>query len=538
MPDSPSIDVVIVEDDIDQRQLYAQVLTRAGFSVAGADQARTAVELIESTHPRLVLCDFLLPDQDGLGICAWLRQSPALAGTYFVLMSASSEASLLQRALEEGADEFLRKPISFPELIARVRVGTRIWTMHEQLRRAAITDGLTQLYNHDHLIRILETELNRARRYGHPLAMFMLDIDFFKAVNDTYGHLAGNATLERIAGVLRHSVREVDVVGRFGGEEFAVLLPESTVDDARLVAERIRTTIAETVRPDEMRSHVVTASIGIADTEDSRVRNAADLVDLADRALYLAKRRGRNQIATCSELTDVGELLDAAQTDEVEWLKRRLAALSVRAKDVYIQSVASLLQALDEKDPYTGRHAVNVAFYAEQIAERMGLSPATVKTIHNAALLHDIGKVGVPDRILMKQSALTPIEKMVVDQVPLIGTRIVDHLRILESEVQIIRHQREYFDGSGIPAGLSGDRIPIGSRVLLVADAFDAMSTDRIYRERRPVEVVVAELRKMAGRQFDPDVVAAVEDILRERGELWRERIRETVSALSAPVGA
>ncbi len=537
MPEYTSIDVVIVEDDADQRQLYSQVLTRAGFCVEVADSAQSGWELVERLRPRLVLSDYVLPDQDGLSLCAKLRQNRELCGTYFVLMSAIAEPALLHRALDEGADEFLRKPISFPELIARVRVGMRIWTMHEQLRRAAITDGLTQLYNHDHLIRILDNEMNRARRYGHPLAVFMLDIDFFKAVNDTYGHLAGNSTLERIAAVLRASVRDVDVVGRFGGEEFAVLLPESTVNDAKQVAERVRTTIAATVRPDELRSHVVTASIGIADTEDQRVRSAADLIDLADRALYLAKRRGRNQIACCEELNDAGDLAAGTQTDEVEWLKRRLAALSVRAKDVYIQSVASLLQALDEKDPYTGRHAINVAFYAEQIAEHMELSPATVKTIHNAALLHDIGKVGVPDRILMKQSPLTSIEKMVLDQVPLIGTRIVDHLRILESEIQIIRHQREYFDGSGIPAGLSGDRIPIGSRILLVADAFDAMSTDRIYRERRPISKVIGELRRNAGRQFDPDIVSVVEEILRDDESAWKARIDETINTLSAPVG-
>jgi putative nucleotidyltransferase with HDIG domain len=254
--------------------------------------------------------------------------------------------------------------------------------------------------------------------------------------------------------------------------------------------------------------------------------------------MYLAKRRGRNQVARASDLTESGEFLVSIEANEVEWLKRRVAALSIRAKDLYVQSVAALLQALEEKDSYTGRHAMNTAYYAQQIAEQLGLSPASVKSVHNAALLHDIGKVGVPDRILMKQTPLTPLEKMVLDQVPLISVRILDHLRILEAEMQIIRHQREYFDGSGLPARLRGTQIPIGSRILLAADAFDAMTTDRVYRSRRPIPDVLAEMRLLAGKQFDPDVVRAMEALLADHLPLWQARIEETIEQLRLPRAA
>ena len=167
--------------------------------------------------------------------------------------------------------------------------------------------------------------------------------------------------------------------------------------------------------------------------------------------------------------------------------------LSVRAKDVYVQSVASLLQVLDEKDPCTARHPVNVSFYAEQIAEQMGCSRSTVKAVRNAALMHDIGKVGVPDKILMKRTPLTELERMVMEQVPLIGTRIVNHLRILESEVQIIRHQRERYDGS------------------------------------------LAELQTCSGTQFDPQAVTALRQLLDADHEAWQRRIQDTVQAMSIP---
>lgn len=538
MSTSPGVDVALIECDDDQSRLMSRVLTREGFTVERADSALSGINLIESLRPCVVLCDQYLPDQDGISVCAHVRQLLDAERSYFILTSASADSNLGSRALDCGADDFLRKPVPIPELVARVRVGRRLWSMHEELRRAAITDGLTRLFNHDHINRLLESEINRARRYGQTLAVIMMDIDFFKAINDTFGHLTGNHALERIADVLRANVREVDTVGRFGGEEFIVLLPVSTVADAKQVAERIRTAIADTVRLGRNNEHAVTASFGIADTEDTRVRCASDLVDLADRSLYLAKRRGRNQVSCSHELNESGENSPAVQTDEVEWLRRRLAALSVRAKDVYVQSVASLLQALDEKDPYTGRHAVNTAFYAERIASHMNLSPSMVKTIHNAALLHDVGKVGVPDRILLKTTPLTHTERMVLDQVPLIGTRIVDHLRILESEILIIRHQREHYDGSGTPAGLSGDRIPIGSRILLLADAFDAMTTDRIYRHRRPIDVVLREIRSLSGKQFDPNVVNALETLLAARRNEWQERIDETLTVLGAPNNA
>jgi HD-GYP domain-containing protein (c-di-GMP phosphodiesterase class II) len=204
---------------------------------------------------------------------------------------------------------------------------------------------------------------------------------------------------------------------------------------------------------------------------------------------------------------------------------------------VYIQSIGSLVQALEEKDPYTARHSLNVSYYTEQITRHMGCGEALVTSIRNAALLHDIGKVGIPDRILMKPSVLSPSEKIVMQQVPLISTRIIDHLRILESEMQIIRHQREYFDGSGHPAGLKGEQIPIGSRILLAADAFDAMTTDRAYRPMTSMEAALEELERFAAVQFDPRVVTALRQLAVQNRRTWQNRIDETVRALRIPAG-
>ena len=532
---SAPIDVFIVEDDANQRRLTAAVLRREGFTVAATDNLQHALEHFEQEHPKVVLCDDKLPDGTGMNLAMAMHENPELAACYLILLSASPQPDLATVTLSAGADDYLHKPIEWQELVARVRVGARMWTLHDQLRRAAVTDGLTGLYNHDHFNRLLETETGRARRYGHPLALIMLDLDHFKAINDTFGHLAGNNALEGAARVLRDGVRDVDIVARFGGDEFAVILPEARSPDAATVAERIRGAMADALRVSAIHGHVLTGSFGIADSDDPRGQNAAGLVDLADRALYAAKHRGRNQIAFGADVGEAPEVSEQIKIDQLEWLRRRLTTLSVQAKEVYIQSVSSLLQTLDEKDPFTARHSVNVAFYAQQLAEQMGCSKATVKSVYNASLLHDIGKVGVPDRILMKRGPLTPLEHMVLEQVPLIGTRIVDHLRILESEIQIIRHQREHYDGNGFPAGLQGNQIPIGARVLLVADAFDAMTTERVYRPRRTIDEAYAEIESLAGKQFDPRVVTTLRQLLSQRRLMWERRIEETLRAMRLP---
>ncbi len=537
MTDQTTADVAVIEDDADQCALLTRVLERAGFSVVSATSVESGAALVKNGAPRILLCDYELPDGTGVDLCTTVRRSTDQSSCYLMLMSSSSCCDLPTEVLNAGADDYLLKPIAHPELIARVRVGMRMWCMHEQLRSAAVTDGLTGLCNHDHFNRLLEAEMERSRRYGSPLALIMLDMDHFKAINDAYGHLAGNATLEAVAKVLREGIREIDVPARFGGEEFTIILPEARAVDAIQVAERIRMLLSRSLNVDALHNHQVTASFGISDSDDPRVNSSADLVDLADRALYAAKRQGRDQVSCSYELDEMADVTASIQSDEIDWLRRRLTALSVRSKDVYVQSVAALLQTLDEKDPFTARHSLNVAYYAQQLAEQMGCSQATTKSVYNAALLHDIGKVGVPDRILIKRQPLTDVERMVLDQVPLIGTRIVEHLRILESELQIIRHQREHFDGCGRPSGLKGTKIPIGARILLVADAFDAMTTERVYRQRRAIDDVVEELHRLAGKQFDPRVVTAHRQCLEAHRSEWDERINESVRSIQISSG-
>ncbi len=544
-----------------ERDAVCAILVQAGMTCHAAPDADAGLALIEQHRPQVVLCDWSRQplsrerrsptrterandtapahEIDALALCQQVRNNAERATTYFVALASRRGRQARTMALEGGVDDYLAKPIDPRELVARVRVGLRLADMQDRLFTASITDGLTGLCNHDHFNRLLEGELSRSRRYGQPLSLLLLDLDYFKAVNDSFGHLVGNQVLEAVAKVLVGSVRTVDTVARYGGEEFAIIAPQSPMSEALVLARRILTALPRQVRLPALREHRITASVGVAGADDLRVKNAADLVDLADKALYIAKHRGRDQLASVSDVHFEGDVAGLIQIEDVDALRKRVAVMSVQAKEAYVQSISSLVQAMEEKDPYTARHSLNVSYYAEQLAFEFGCNEAFVQSVRNAALLHDIGKVGIPDRILMKPSRLTGIEQSVIDQVPYISTRIVEPLRILETEIQIIRHQREYYDGSGIPSGLAGEQIPLGSRILLVADAFDAMTSDRVYRPQCSVDDALDELTRLSGRQFDPQIVAILRQIITAEpavaGE-WQRRINETREAFAAPV--
>lgn len=537
---TPEYDICIIDDDGDYVRLIGADIESLGFTWIGAMSGKSGLDLILQHRPKVILCDWIMPEVDGMALLRLVRDDDGVAATYFIMMTAYDTPTREYEALEAGADDYVTKPVHSRELAARLRVGMRVWEMQYRLQHAAITDGLTGLYNHDHLNRILECEWTRSRRYGAPLSLIMMDIDHFKAVNDTYGHLVGNDVLEGVADILRNATRGPDFVGRFGGDEFAVVAPESTIEDAAALAERIRLNVHDLLHIPALQGYFVTASLGVACADDARVRSAPELVELADRAMYISKRAGRNRVSTTLDIDDEnGRVAAMIQTEDVEALRKQVAVLSVQTKQVYVQSIGALVQALEEKDPNTAKHSINVSRYAEQIAWQIGGSESLAESVRNAGLLHDIGKVGIPDRILMKPTSLTELEQTVMHQVPLMSTRIIDHLLILESELQIIRHQWERFDGTGYPAGLHGEQIPIGSRILLVADAFDSMTTDRVYRQRSSIEDALDELKRCTGTQFDPRVVHAVRQLVAQDRRCWQDRIDETIESfrLFAPSG-
>jgi diguanylate cyclase (GGDEF)-like protein len=532
------VDVCIIEDDPQQRALLFQRLLHGHFSVVEAEDAESGLTLIRQHRPRVVIADLMLPGRNGIDLCRQMRGDPLLDGIYLIVVTTCRDHGLKNEALNAGADDFLHKPYDAEELSARLRNGLRINRLQERLRRAALTDGLTGLWNHAQFRDLADREFARTRRYGGTAALLMLDLDHFKAVNDTYGHEIGNLVLEATARHLVTMVRDTDVVARYGGEEFAVICPETNLDDAAHLAERIRQTIPQHVQVASHPQLRVTASIGVSATHDPRVNSVRDLVDLADQALYVGKRGGRDQVVRSDALADQPPLAHVEHS-EVERLQKQVVSLSMQAKELCLQSVWALVQALEARDRFTAWHSRNTTFYAVALAEALGLPRTLCDAVANAAMLHDLGKIGIRDEVLQSTAVLTPEQAAAMRQVPLMTCKILEPLKVFETETLIIRHLRERYDGTGYPFGLVGRAIPIGSRVLAVAETFDALTSERPHRPSLALDAAQAVIVAEADRQFDPQITGLLARVVAEQRDQWQVRIARAQAELRrATLGA
>jgi diguanylate cyclase (GGDEF)-like protein/putative nucleotidyltransferase with HDIG domain len=357
--------------------------------------------------------------------------------------------------------------------------------------KLALTDPLTGLGNHRHFHDRLERALIEAERKDCSFSLCLIDIDDFKRVNDLFGHPSGDRVLSRIASTLRQNGEAF----RLGGDEFALLLPQydegEAVSTATSIIDRIANLGLEHIGS-------VTVSAGVA-TFPRQAPDRGELIRLADSALYWAKENGKNRVHVYRP--DVVELAEL----------RRLAIGSDRA--ARFRAAASLAKAVDLRDTYTGSHSARVAELAARVASRLGLDQEQIELARLAGSLHDLGKLAIPEEILRKPGPLTGPERLVLERHPQIGFRMLDSLGI-EPVAEWILHHHERWDGTGYPDRLPGSEIPLGARIIFVVDAYDAMTSDRVYRGRLSQGEALAELERCAGTQFDPGVVAALAEEL------------------------
>jgi len=355
-----------------------------------------------------------------------------------------------------------------------------------QVTSLATTDGLTGLYNHRQFHKLLDQEIARSSRFANVFSLLMLDVDLFKSFNDTYGHLAGDNVLHEIGECINKSIRSIDFAFRYGGEEFAIILPGTTLEDAYIAAERIRNNI------EHMRFLVnvsITASIGVACWPADGVEKE-QVIAHADAALYMAKHMGRNRTCLSAEL---GESVTISE------IKQRTQNLG---------AVYALAAAVEAKDIYTYGHSQKVAKYCITIAQQLGLSVEKVNTLRSAALLHDIGNIGIPDSILGKKGSFTKKEWEIIKTHPVRGIKIIKQIDNLNDCLPAILHHHERYDGTGYPSQLSGKDIPFEARILAIADAYDAITSPRSYHFlQRNKTAAIEELRQCSGTQFDPELV-------------------------------
>jgi diguanylate cyclase (GGDEF)-like protein/putative nucleotidyltransferase with HDIG domain len=359
---------------------------------------------------------------------------------------------------------------------------------HKVLRamRLALTDPLTGLGNHRHFHDRLARELQDAADNDEPLTLCFVDIDDFKRINDSFGHPTGDRVLSQVATRLRQDGEAF----RLGGDEFAIVFAGRDERDAVEAAGAIVSRMAS-MEIEHVGS--ITISAGIA-TFPFHAAELDELIRLTDSALYWAKEHGKNRVHVSR--ADVIELAEL----------KRLAGGSDRA--ARFRAASSLARAVDARDVYTGSHSSRVAELAAKIAERLGLPGEEIELTRLAGSLHDLGKLAIPEEILRKPGPLTDAERLVLERHPQIGYRMLESLGV-DPVANWVLHHHERWDGSGYPEGLPGDRIPLGARIIFVADAYDAMTSDRVYQSRLSDEEALEELERCAGSQFDPSVVEA-----------------------------
>lgn len=405
------------------------------------------------------------------------------------------------------------------ELCRWVAINISHKDLFERVERQAVTDAMTGLYNRRYFQEQFSREMERHQRFGHPFSYIIIDLDYLKKINDNFGHHCGDAAIKHIAQVLKKCVRDIDTTARYGGEEFVAILPETDVQGARIVAERMCAAIREA--PVE-EIGTVTASIGVATfPDDTQERDL--LMEMADQALYLAKHRGRNRVCSVSEdlIPSLREKGAEAQVLEKQVQKSKPQEepsydLSSVAEHGIIGILGSVMKLIEEKDSYDCDRSPRAAEYASNLAQQLHLSREHVTVISLAAILCNLGKAGVDPDVLQKPGPLSPAEMEQIRRSPIVGKRFLEPARYLHRVAAVIEAARERWDGNGYPRQLRGEEIPLEARVISIIDAFVAMTSDRPYRKALSKEEAMHELYQGSGSQWDPRLVKAFISLLQK----------------------
>ncbi|TML25833.1 MAG: HD-GYP domain-containing protein [Actinobacteria bacterium] len=396
-------------------------------------------------------------------------------------------------------------------------LGHRLLRVRPGVRRATEHPAHPVDRDRRHAGQAIAVEIERARRGGHRLTLLLGDLDHFKRVNDRLGHAAGDRVLAHVGRILGTGKRQIDYAARTGGEEFAIILPETGEREAYVVAERLRSA----VEAEFGRGLVpLTFSFGIAGHPEHGA-SAEALLDAADRALYAAKELGRNRsVIFSAEISTLGP-----------------AGAAAYAREVGLESLLALAEGLDLRDAGTGDHSRTVGRYCELLARELELGPARVERVRLAGVLHDVGKIGLSDALLRKPGPLDEREWEEMRRHPEIGARILGSDDLEDIRPWVLAHH-ERWDGRGYPAGARGEEIPLEAQIVAVADAFEAMTSDRTYRPALGREASLQELRRGAGSQFDPAMVrafvAVVERSAQDNGPSWDSPVG-SASATTTP---
>lgn len=517
--------ILIAEDENIARRRLEKFLESMNYEVISCKNGLEAWEVIQSENaPNLLILDWIMPDMSGVEICRKVRKQAREPYTYILLLTSKTEAEDIISGMEAGADDYITKPFNHNELRVRLNAGRRIVEMNKELlearnvlRKKAIYDDLTDLYNRHYMREILEKEYARALRHQTDLSCLLLDIDYFKVINDTFGHSFGDLVLREFSDCLKRGARKYDFIFRYGGEEFMVLLPNTGIEGARSVAEKIRSICESKTYTDGTSVTIATVSIGLASVKHHQPSGSKELIAFADKALYRSKAEGRNRVSIYMKDSSKQSMeVKVSENKDFRYLKDSISSVLEKTKNASIQSLSLMVRNLGASEYQ--KHNQQVIQYIKLIGERFNLPPSVIEAFKNAALIHDNFKILLNKTLKSKNKRLSTSEKIEIESHPDMMAELTGLFDFFANERSLLQYHHENFDGSGYPVGLKGDEIPLGARLFAMVDAMVAMLSERPFRKSLPTESVIEEFADNAGRQFDPKLVFVLFDIIEKQG--------------------
>jgi diguanylate cyclase (GGDEF)-like protein/putative nucleotidyltransferase with HDIG domain len=508
--------------------------------------ARTGEMAVVRSFGSDASASFPMLEDSGAAVALPIVYGDQLHGVLYVECSAPCDFSVEELQLLE----------TLADLISGALHGSLSF---QKAQEQAITDGLTKVKTHRFFMEALSAEWKRATRAGRPFSLVLIDLDRFKFVNDFYGHLEGDLVLRRVGVILEENCRRSDIIARYGGDEFVVLMPETNAEQSRQLAGKLRAYISSDTL---LREKNVTGSFGIA-SFPVHGSTPQELIQVADASMYLSKHQGGNAVSTadhfdpnetkrwkrdvldaylgvtlkrqfttgpeameeiCNRLDQFMRSLDATEISEGASTGADVSAEAPREADssearivppLVVETLSSLAIAIDGKDSFTRNHSQRVSSHSVALAEALEMSHAEIEEIRLAGLLHDIGKVGILESILNKNGPLDPDEWDEMKQHVNYGAAILEKVKGLDRIRAMVLHHHEFFDGSGYPHALAGENIPLGARIIAIADAYDTITSDRTYKRARSAGEALAEIERCSAAQFEARLVSVFVETMR-----------------------
>jgi diguanylate cyclase (GGDEF)-like protein/PAS domain S-box-containing protein len=414
----------------------------------------------------------------------------------------------LEEIVEERTADLLQEVSLHKKAeLDKTKLHQELLKSYEKLKSISLVDSQTGLYNRRYLQDVVEVEFHRTRRFAHSLAIIILDIDYFKSINDVYGIVFGDLVLKQLARQLKRMVRRYDTLIRYSGEEFLIISPRLNRDLAFNMAQRLQESLSFLNFGNKKHSVRLKLSLAAVSFPEDRAKSGTDLVNLANTVLNKAKEHGGNRAYSTSDLSNAAKKGKGAKLVGVKSLKKTIDKLTMKSKQGLTESIFAFAKTIELKDHYTGEHVENTVHYATEIAKCLNLPREEVELIKQAAMLHDLGKIGISENILLKKGKLNKKEFEEIKKHPQIGADIIRPIQFLHALIPFIFYHHERWDGKGYPSGIKGEDIPMGARIIAIADVYQALTSDRPYHKAFSKAKAIEMIKKASGTQFDPRIV-------------------------------